>query len=266
MPYICMTRDDVANGTVQVLDLFPNTSQRNLIYDGPGQTRYINRAVTSAVTNILNANGAVTDTMCGATRGQDAVGLGAYVMDTMTSDGGTTPLTTAQCTTVVEEIMALVDAASAVTLATISTAVANAGIVAFDATSDICVLEEILKILAGAHYKVPKETACNTKAGAFVFHTAKSNLSSAETVVKNYVGDEFHLSLNSGHIAGLATSTRLFGRSQVVPNKNGVSASMDESSTGYPARQLASMKNLNPLTEASARIVVVYADDGSVLA
>jgi len=41
MPYIIMKRSDIPVGTLQVLDLTPNTSNRNLIYDPPGQTKYI---------------------------------------------------------------------------------------------------------------------------------------------------------------------------------------------------------------------------------
>lgn len=42
MPYIIMKRSDIPGGTLQVLDLDPNTSLRNLTIDVPGQTKYIN--------------------------------------------------------------------------------------------------------------------------------------------------------------------------------------------------------------------------------
>ena len=44
MPYIMMKRDDIPDGTLQVLDLDPNTSLRNLTLDVPGQTKYVNQA------------------------------------------------------------------------------------------------------------------------------------------------------------------------------------------------------------------------------
>ena len=255
MPYICMSRSDVPNGTVQVLDLFPNSSQRNLIYDGAGQTRYINRANTSACTN---SGGAIY----GATLGQDAIGLGAYLADTLDSDGAGTQLTTAQIASAVEDVMGLVDNAQAVTAVSIINSIQGAtysGVV-YAAGATVAAnfsLENLLKVLAGAHYKIAKGTTLvhDSSQGAFIFHTKKTNLSSAETVTKSYDGDEFQVSLNDGHIAGLATATKLYGRS-----------SASDSTTGYPVRQHPSVKNLNPLTEASARIVVVYGDDGSVLA
>jgi hypothetical protein len=42
MPYIIMKRDDIPAATLQVLDLDPNTSLRNLTLDAPGQTKYVN--------------------------------------------------------------------------------------------------------------------------------------------------------------------------------------------------------------------------------
>lgn len=42
MPYIILKRNDIPNGTLQVLDLSPNQSQRNLTNDPPGQTKYVN--------------------------------------------------------------------------------------------------------------------------------------------------------------------------------------------------------------------------------
>lgn len=42
MPYIIMKRDDIPDGALQVLDMEPNTSQRNYTLDPPGQTKYVN--------------------------------------------------------------------------------------------------------------------------------------------------------------------------------------------------------------------------------
>lgn len=248
MPYICMSRDDVADGTIQVLDLFPNSSQRNLIYDGEGQTRYINRANSSKVTNILDNVGAETDTVCGPTIGDDAVGLGAYLADTLNNGGSV--LTTAEISAAVVAVLNLVDTAATLAGTAVATATGHSQSANFS-------VENLLKVLAGAHYKIDKGTllVVDSSKGAFIFHSKETNLSSAETVTKSYDGDEFQLSLNSGHIAGLATATALYGNQ-----------SASDSATGYPARQHSSVKNLNAKTAASARIVVVYADDGSVLA
>lgn len=53
MPYIIMKRDDVPAATLQVLDLDPNTSQRNLTLDVPGQTKYVNPVVNETVVTYI---------------------------------------------------------------------------------------------------------------------------------------------------------------------------------------------------------------------
>ena len=255
MPYICMSRDDVADGTIQVLDLFPNSSQRNLIYDGEGQTRYINRANTSTVS--MTAAFLVS----GATIGDDAVGLGAYLVDTMDSDGGGTLLTTAEIASAVEDVMGLVDNALAITavsaLASINAGTYSGNALGTGSFKGNFSLEALLKVLAGAHYKIDKGTLIvdGSSQGAFVFHSKDTNLSSAETVTKSYDGEEFQLSINSGHLATFSSTVALYG-----------SQSASDSATGYPVRQHPSVKNRNAKTAASARIVVIYDDDGSVLA
>lgn len=49
MPYVVMKRSDIPAGTLQVLDLEPNTSQRNLTVEPPGQTKYVNPVLNDVV-------------------------------------------------------------------------------------------------------------------------------------------------------------------------------------------------------------------------
>lgn len=49
MPHIVLKRSDIPAGTLQVLDLLPNSSQRNPAVDAPGQTRYVNPVLNDAV-------------------------------------------------------------------------------------------------------------------------------------------------------------------------------------------------------------------------
>jgi hypothetical protein len=53
MPYIIMKRDDIPAATLQVLDLEPNVSQRNLTLDPPGQTKYVNPVVNETVVTYI---------------------------------------------------------------------------------------------------------------------------------------------------------------------------------------------------------------------
>jgi hypothetical protein len=91
MPYIIMKRDDIPAATLQVLDLTPNTSQRNLIYDPPGQTKYINPLQNDTV--VTATNGGII-TMYGDKRGLAAWfltnvndGAGAQAANTITIAG-----------------------------------------------------------------------------------------------------------------------------------------------------------------------------------
>tara|TARA_Y100000310_G_scaffold296048_1_gene327975 strand:+ start:15069 stop:16418 length:1350 start_codon:yes stop_codon:yes gene_type:complete len=82
MPYICLARNDIPDGTLQVLDLWPNTSQRNSSIDPPGQTRYVRRVRDENV-NFDAATGIAT-----ADRPQATMdGLSAYIMDRVEPGG-----------------------------------------------------------------------------------------------------------------------------------------------------------------------------------
>ena len=75
MPYICLARDDIPNGVVQVLDLQPNASQ-----PPPGtptaQSRYVNRPLAAPV-SVTAAGGLAAD----------GFGLAAYLMDRVEPGG-----------------------------------------------------------------------------------------------------------------------------------------------------------------------------------
>lgn len=82
MPYIVMKRDDIPNATLQVLDLAPNTSQRNLVYDPPGQTKYVNAVENDPV---------VTEGTLGATilySYRTSRGLAAWLMSSVNDGTG----------------------------------------------------------------------------------------------------------------------------------------------------------------------------------
>ena len=77
MPFICLTRDDVPDGIVQILDLKPNVSQRVPSLDAPGQTRYVNRVQRDPV--LISP---VTGKVLG-----DSKGLAAYIADRVQPGG-----------------------------------------------------------------------------------------------------------------------------------------------------------------------------------
>jgi|GEM_PF-1184162 len=50
MPYIILKRSDIPAGALQALDLKPNVSQRNQIYETPGQSKYVDPPQNDALT------------------------------------------------------------------------------------------------------------------------------------------------------------------------------------------------------------------------
>jgi len=81
MPYIIMKRNDIPDGTLQVTDLEPNTSQRNLTLEPVGQTGYVN-AVQNDTVVLYQPGGGGTPILL---RWQ-ARGLGAW-LGTNVNDG-----------------------------------------------------------------------------------------------------------------------------------------------------------------------------------
>lgn len=78
MPFICLAQADIDDGTVNILDLLPNSSLRNLVLDPEGQTQYVNR--------VLNDTNVIAD----ATTGEalfTTSGLASYLADRVQPGG-----------------------------------------------------------------------------------------------------------------------------------------------------------------------------------
>lgn len=83
MSYILTRRGDIPTGTLQVLDLLPNTSQRRFPYLNPGQTKYVR--------NVL-AEGSDAPRLSGAgpiLTAEDSEGLVAWLLANVSDGGGT---------------------------------------------------------------------------------------------------------------------------------------------------------------------------------
>ena len=261
MPYICLARPDIPDGTVQVLDLKPNTSSRNLIYDPPGQTKYVNRVVNEAV------RGTATGTTYGS-----ANGLSAYLLDRVDPVG--TPWTPALLVTLSNSIIAAVDAGTALDATAVDALInaANAGSSLAGGPST-GVLTELLSVVAGRGYDLPTGALKLTggvwsavQIGAFTTDTLHFGTTFAfgeirpaaiggDTVAvetkpirHTYDGTEFQISLSAGHMLSFASGVTLFPDSDLA---NGSTQWQRVSS--FPQ-------------EDNARVLTVYDDDGTVLA
>jgi len=85
VPYIIMKRDDIPAGALQVLDMEPNTSQRNYTLDVPGQTKYVNPVVNEEVV-LMQPGGGGTPIVFR----REASGLAAWMV-TNVNDGTGAP-------------------------------------------------------------------------------------------------------------------------------------------------------------------------------
>lgn len=166
MPYICMIREDIADGILQVLDLFPNTSLRNQIYDPVGQTKYVNRCQNDTVATVASGGNDVTVA--------EYKGVAAYLLDHVESGGlaaGTGALSDANANTIAVAIIAAMDAGTAMGLAAvnalISATAANSELTSAGGSASTGSLTELLKILAGGEYVLPAASVTELPTGTF---------------------------------------------------------------------------------------------------
>ena len=197
MPYICQTRDDIPNGILQILDLTPNTSQRSLIYDPAGQTKYVNRCQNETVGVTAAATSA------------EYKGLAAYLIDAVADGGDDGALTAVQANAMATAIIVRLDAGSVLTLAGINTALQTVqGATELNdagGTASVGTVVDVLKVLAGGEYVVPAATACDPVAGNF-----KAALAGAFTTGQyraTYDGFSLSSSIGEGYLSKMAGTT-----------------------------------------------------------
>lgn len=188
--YIVLTRNDLPDNLLQVLDLKPNPSQRNYIYDGAGQGGYQSFFLLDGV------NGAITIAGVPRTVDGDTYGLSAYLADTVENAVGDRSLTSVQAANASGAIEDRVAQGLALTAAAVNTIlVANVGAgTALGEGNGTATLEEILRILAGERYRVPdgavlEDGAPNfigARRGAFV---ARPNVETADSVRTTHGND-----------------------------------------------------------------------------
>lgn len=265
MPYICLARTDIPDGTVQILDLKPNTSNRNLIYEPPGQTRYVNRAVNETPVAIP-ATGAVAE---------DVNGLRAYLADRFDPVNlGGSVWSHDDLVLAADALLAEVDAGNELTEAAVTTALTAAlgAAAGFGVGGTTAVLTELLSILSGRGYVLPAGAiklagaawvagvagsftedvlhfGTTWDSGEIVPATVGGDTVAVETkpIRHTYDGTHFQVSLGVGHLATFQAGVTLFPDSDLVDH--------------YP--WLMQGNNLFPQAD-NARVVTVYNDDGTL--
>lgn len=164
--FICLARNDLHPNDLQVLDLAPNSSQRNFTYDPAGQTGYLAFFRQNDLPTVSGVGPIVTTST--------VYGLRAYLLsniDNQATGGHITP-SVANCTTIANAILAVVAAGGALTEAVVDALVAATlagsdltGNTAAGSTSTGSIIG-LLRVLSGEVYRLLTGTTIATGGGA----------------------------------------------------------------------------------------------------
>ena len=194
MPHIILKRSDIPAGTLQVLDLDPNESQRNLIYDPPGQSKYVDPVVRALpVVGAVGPDLAVTQTVSG---------LEAWLMANVPD--GAASMSPADAVTNADAIQALYafgdlgTAAGALTLAAVNGALVTATPLSAGQ------LPALLDVLSGQTFTIPAGTLVESPAGTFSVSPAIGAAGGPfyGSIRRTYDTSSLTLSVNTGMLAG----------------------------------------------------------------
>jgi len=185
--YIIPLRNDLDGMNIQVVDLQPNTSQKNSIYDGAGQSGYVKWSFDHPGTTVVDGDsfaGGSTQTQpianlvaVSSTGGPNDAGvpnvaqfgLAAYFRERIDAGAAGARLTAAQAVTAANNLVTAVVAGTAPTAANINAVLA--GVVAGSGLTlglSFGTVGEVLAILQGQVYRVHAKTIV-TNAGLAVF-------------------------------------------------------------------------------------------------
>lgn len=202
MPYIATVRSDIPEGTLQFLDLQPNDSQRNYIYDPEAQAKYARRADNDSVLTL--GAGPITTTA-------EFRGVAAYLIDHVDDDdNGGIALTAAFANTIAAALIARMDSGLAMTLSDVdgviqtTTGGASTGLEANNSTGS---LSELLEVMTGAVYVLPAGSQVETAGNAFDT-TVRGSLTASRHI---YSTGPFNISRNVGKLSELSDAAFTYG-------------------------------------------------------
>jgi len=205
--YIIPRRNDLDGMNIQVTDLRPNTSQRNLIYDGAGQSGYLKWSLdTPGATQVDGDSyaGGSTQTqplanaLAGVVVGQTTTagppdagipavaqfGLAAYFLERIDRGSVGAPLTTVEAEQAALNVFAATEAGVPPTLANIDAALVAASVplTGLALGASFGVVEDVLRILRGEVYRVRAQTIITDAALAvFLALGVRQGLVAAQT-------------------------------------------------------------------------------------
>lgn len=205
MPFILARRSEIQNGSIQITDLFPNVSQRNLVNDpvgqGPFYVRVANTGSTGRTRPFIktNADGALEFL-------QSCNGLVAYLIANVEADpnNAADALTVPEAEEIATGILDRVRDGATLTLANINDVCdgvsAASGLDQGNSTGSVA---EILSILAGEDYTVNGGVPIQDAVGNFAPVIAPGTLGTTmRTLVHN--DSSWKISFSEGSLGGLA--------------------------------------------------------------
>jgi hypothetical protein len=205
--YITPRRNDLDGMNIQVTDLRPNTSQRNLIYDGPGQSGYLKWSLdnpgATQVTGDSYAGGSTqTQPLFNGPGGLTAAattsggpndvgiptvaqfGLAAYFLERIDRGGIGAPLATPEAEVAALSIFAAVEAGVPPTLANIDAALVAASVPGTGLALGLSfgTVEDVLRMLRGEVYRVRAQTIVTDQTlGLFLPLAVRQGIVAAQT-------------------------------------------------------------------------------------
>lgn len=200
MPYICVIRDDIPEGTLQILDLKPYTTQTGYAQEPVGQSKYVNRVVNDTVAT-SGANPVTT--------AAEYKGLAAYLLDRVENTSTGAALTAAQANGIAEAIIARMDDGGSLTLSDINALInAEQGVSGSDLDGTLGnstgSVRDVLKILAGGEYVLPAGVVLES-GGAF--NATISGSFTAGQYRETYNTGSLRISWNEGALATCRSSS-----------------------------------------------------------
>lgn len=209
--FIIPRRTDFEGMNVQILDIRPNTSQKNNNLDGDGQTCYIppgldvagatqvngDAYVSGSLNTALATNGVVDDTTGGGNdcvAVQDATfGLAAYIRERVQPGGvllaTENPATFAEANAMALAVIALVgtgDLSDTDINTALSTVVAGTDLTGTGGFSrSFGSVEDVFRILSGEVYRSPRFVILANAANQFLTQAARGVLVAAQDVAAN---------------------------------------------------------------------------------
>jgi hypothetical protein len=192
--YVCRIRTDVPAAAIQWLDLKPNTSQRNLVYEKVPQTGYLLGRAANDVLAALNANATVADYS----------GLAAYLIDNIIDQVSGITITVAVANDSADAFIAQMDAGTAIDInaAFVTTGGAGAGTTFDNAAGSDGSLRDALKILSGGDYALASGSVVGALAAPL-----QAGVFDDDGYRQLYSTGALQMSCAEGDLAGFAAAT-----------------------------------------------------------